>query len=605
MGTPGSCNMICGHTLALRPRKSFSMPRAFGGIQLALGLLLAPQLLNAAGPPASGSFSPNCPGTAWDKVLNSSPWGGVLPGDAVNDDFPRLDMSKTARPGYPPKPPPACFHGAANYVGWVATNGFARAFMIMYDVFTLIGEAKHGLWQWTQEHQDPEVEFWWSQLGGNAISTKYMSGHGDPSMAGGHMHRPPNDTYFYSTVHGMQDLWEHIRSTPNVNKFGPLAVKAKLPALATTAVRMNHGKGVHTWGNNGDGHRPYFFPVDTLDTAEVYVFEASYSWPDMFHGNEPCPINESESHEKCDLHNTFIGLVVEKRVSGGYKGLAQSGLHYGPDAAKCPEKCGFGPCRCSAILFDLVLHGFLSDLYTDALKFLPAWVNPWLGPTGSLPAVGDDDDDDDDVSLSKGITGSLRNQTSEIRNQKSEISNQQSAISNQQSEIRNQKAEIKAEIRNQKSEIRKQKSEIRKQKAEIRNQKSEIRNQKSIACHEQMAPVTEDDAVFAPSSAMFSEHTQNAYATVLASAKDMSPPVRATMPNSVRLHLGITQKDHELAMQALQRSENSKSSDPSSLSSWMVPLAGVGFVIRRTRTVTSADEKLGFSKMPNFASYSE
>jgi len=369
-----------------------------------LGLLLAPQLLNAAGPPASGSFSPNCPGTAWDKVLNSSSWGGVLPGDAVNDDFPRLDMSKTSIPGYPPKSPPACFHGAANYVGWVATNGFARAFMIMYDVFTLIGEAKHGLWQWTQPGQDPEVEFWWCQMGGNANSTKYLSGHGDPSSAGGHEDsRLANpDKNLSSTVHGMQDLWEHIRSTPNVNKFGPLAVRAELPAFATTAVRMNHGKGVHTWGNNGDGQRPYFFPVDTLDTAEAYVFEAGYSWPDMFHGNEPCPTDRTDIDEKCDLHNTFIGLVVEKQVSGPYQGMDKSGLHYGPDAADCPEKCGAGPCRCNAILFDLVLHGFLSDHYTDALKFVPAWVNPWLGPTGRLPTVGDDDDDDD-VSLSKGM----------------------------------------------------------------------------------------------------------------------------------------------------------------------------------------------------------
>merc|ERR1712166_943021 len=151
-----------------------------------VALLLTAYLVNAAGPPARGSNSPTCPGTVWNETLFSSSWGGVLPGDVANDVFPRDAVSSLPVPGYPLSPPPSCYHGAGHYVGWVSTNGFVRAFMVLYDVFVTIGEAKHGFWQWTQPGQDESVEFWWCQLGGNTNSTKYLSGHDDSSSTGGH-----------------------------------------------------------------------------------------------------------------------------------------------------------------------------------------------------------------------------------------------------------------------------------------------------------------------------------------------------------------------------------------------------------------------------------
>ena len=54
------------------------------------------------------------------------------------------------------------------------------------------------------------------------------------------------------------------------------------------------------------------------------------------------------------------------------------------------------------MLFDLVLHGFLDTKYTDALEFIPTWVNKWLGPTGALPTVGNSSASSD-ASMSTGL----------------------------------------------------------------------------------------------------------------------------------------------------------------------------------------------------------
>merc|ERR1712166_486319 len=367
-----------------------------------VALLLTAYLVNAAGPPARGSNSPTCPGTVWNETLFSSSWGGVLPGDVANDVFPRDAVSSLPVPGYPLSPPPSCYHGAGHYVGWVSTNGFVRAFMVLYDVFVTIGEAKHGFWQWTQPGQDDDVEFWWCQLGGNTNSTKYLSGHDDSSSTGGHTDSPTNSS---TTMNGMDALWQHIRQTPNIDNYGPLAIKAKLPDFATSAVQMRHAAGVHTWGNNGNSTRPYYFPVDTLQSAEFYIFEAPYMWPEMFHVSEPCHIDPNVTttwNTTCALQNTFVGMIVEKHATSGLTGMTTSGLHYGPDAEACPDSCGAGPCRCNAVLFDLVLHGFLNDKYTDALEFIPTWVNKWLGPTGALPTV-DHSGASSDASMSTGL----------------------------------------------------------------------------------------------------------------------------------------------------------------------------------------------------------
>ena len=72
--------------------------------------------------------------------------------------------------------------------------------------------------------------------------------------------------------------------------------------------------------------------------------------------------------------------MTERAETEDIVGLTGSGLHYGPDADPCPNRCGAVECKCNAMLFDLALAGFLSSQFTDPLGFLPVWITPWLGP---------------------------------------------------------------------------------------------------------------------------------------------------------------------------------------------------------------------------------
>ena len=93
----------------------------------------------------------------------------------------------------------------------------------------------------------------------------------------------------------------------------------------------------------------------------------------------------------CALLNTFICLVTESAETEDIVGLTGSGLHYGAAHTTdlpCPDLCGAVECKCNAMLFDLVVAGFLSSQFTDPLGFLPVWINPWLGPPAAAAEGG-------------------------------------------------------------------------------------------------------------------------------------------------------------------------------------------------------------------------
>eukprot|EP00964_Phaeocystis_antarctica_P116777 scaffold80688_cov54-Phaeocystis_antarctica.AAC.2 len=275
-----------------------------------------------------------------------------------------------------PDPPPTCLHGAGNYVGWTSTNGFARIMTIAYDSLALFGEAKHGFWQWAVPAADAQAPIiWWCQLGGNSDASAYASGHADdgtPAQAG--------------TQAGMEAIWEHLGRSPAANDLGPLAVRARLGDIALTAVRVHHVTGGRTWTNRGNAPRPYWLLLREEASVEVYVFEGYFKYPAMFDA-EPCREGES-NRSNCPLLNTFICLVTERAETEDVVGLTGSGLHYGPEADPCPDRCGAVECKCNAMLFDLALSGFLSSQFTDPLGFLPVWINPWLGPPAAASEGG-------------------------------------------------------------------------------------------------------------------------------------------------------------------------------------------------------------------------
>lgn len=330
-------------------------------VQLLLLAVIRPA--DGAGGPVDGNR--DCPGVLWDNTLQSTAWGGNLPGD-VTSQVTTYPGGKVA--SYP-APPPECLHGAGNYVGWTSTNGFSRHFTVAYDTLALFGEAKHGLWQWAVADAGPQAPIiWWCQLGGNSDPVVHTSGHmddGTESLA--------------ANQAGMEAVWEQVRKSPAVNVFGPLAKRAQLNAIASTAVRVHHVTGGQTWTNRGNASKPYWRPLRE-EASEVYVFEGNYKWPDMF---EVKPCGGDASNATCGLRNTFIALVTERAETEDIVGLTGSGLHYGPDAEACPKSCGAVECKCNAMLSDLAVHGFLGSNFTDPLSFLPVWINPWLGPPSS------------------------------------------------------------------------------------------------------------------------------------------------------------------------------------------------------------------------------
>lgn len=299
-----------------------------------------------------------CPGLDWGKTTDSiAAWGKHLPGD-VTDNQTVYPGGTTAK--YP-KPPPKCLHGAGKYVGWTSTNGFSRHFTVAYDSLALFGEAKHGLWQWAVKEGGPII--WWCQLGGKQASNGpgYTNGHADDQQAD---KAPSQD--------GMTPVWEQIRKGTRVNQFGKLARAANLSSIATTAVRVHHVTGGHTWTNRGNQSNPYWRPISEA-VSEMYVFEGHYKFPSMFNV-VPCVTGKEEN---CGLLNTFIAVVTYADETENIVGLKGAGLHYGPDADLCPAMCGKVVCKCNAMLSDLAVQGFLSDKFTDPLAFLPVWINPW------------------------------------------------------------------------------------------------------------------------------------------------------------------------------------------------------------------------------------
>ena len=124
-------------------------------------------------------------------------------------------------------------------------------------------------------------------------------------------------------------------------------------------------------------------------SVELYVFEAHYSWPEMF-DVEPCREGASDRSD-CPLLNSFVGLVTKSAETEDIVGLTGAGLHYGPDADPCPDRCGAVECKCNAMLFDLAVTAvdFSAAKFTDPLGFLPVWINPWLGPPAAASEDGD------------------------------------------------------------------------------------------------------------------------------------------------------------------------------------------------------------------------
>jgi len=181
-----------------------------------------------------------------------------LPGDHHEQD-PEHGITSNA---------PETMHGASTYFGWTSTNKFVRNFLISYDMLSVKGEPKHGLWKWTVPGTDPgSPKIWWCELGG-AIASGASSGHVDASTA----------TSALAGQSGMGPVWEMIREMHRVNDPGTKAAAAKFSSVAQTFARVYLSASANVWGNAGTGSKPSYEIVDSSEGRfEWYVFEAYYN----------------------------------------------------------------------------------------------------------------------------------------------------------------------------------------------------------------------------------------------------------------------------------------------------------------------------------------
>ena len=255
--------------------------------------------------------------------------------------------------------PSVSSNGGTNLsMGWDSTNQNVRFWNIAYDVLTLRGEPKHGLWKWTEP--DANVSFWWCEMGG--------------AWSGEDGFIDIDKNQF-----GMNAVFENLPKGDEIlPRLGPLAKRAMVDniALALLSVTLSYNMGGRIWLNDGNDTHPYWSGHMPPEDTEIYVLAAYYGWPFMFNGTA-CTGDRKIVNNTCDsLIHTFIVVVLpEEEEYIGRAGLTSHGLHYEQHTI-CPDLCGVSDCVCDAVLVDLLMQGSLNKdpmIWTNDTYALPQW----------------------------------------------------------------------------------------------------------------------------------------------------------------------------------------------------------------------------------------
>lgn len=280
-------------------------------------------------------------------------------------------------------------YGAAAYFAWTQTNSFLRFFNLVYSRVDLMGEPKHGLWNY--EVPGATLEFYWCDMGltlADATPEAKTIGLGD--------HLPEQS--------GMQQFWDGVRQgfhPPEraMEQIGPLGKAAKLDSIAVDIVRVHLSSGASLWKNVGSSEVPrYEVASHADDTTEYYLMTSHYpGYPDYFqevNGRRALYQNLADAAAGGDgllTLNSFVVAVPSAGVlAGNPAGVNSFGVAYDNDT-KCPERCGSAQCSCDALLVDLRLEADLG----------PAWTDPEFG----LPLAEGEADSTSTVELPAATSG--------------------------------------------------------------------------------------------------------------------------------------------------------------------------------------------------------
>jgi hypothetical protein len=160
-----------------------------------------------------------------------------------------------------------------------------RNFFASYNATSVQGEAKHGLWHWTNDG------VWWCHLGGKFPA----GGDGDDE--------------------NMDHVWEWLAAgIPDPCTHGPLASSAGLGELAETAVRVyqNTNVGARMHMNHGSSSDPLWkASTPTNSEVELCIVQAWHDEPGFFDwvsAGPRCPPdhNASDMTSGSSLHHFMM-----------------------------------------------------------------------------------------------------------------------------------------------------------------------------------------------------------------------------------------------------------------------------------------------------------
>ena len=291
------------------------------------------------------------------------------PGDLQTGSvYPRGDWVPRADGVSRPGPP----HGAAAYFGWTQTNSFLRFFSLVYNVAYIMGEPKHGLWNYVVP--GATLPFYWCDMG---LS---LSPATEKSKAAGLGDYPPQQS-------GMEDFWRAVHKgfdprDRSAKQAGPLAKAAKLESVAVDIVRMELSKGASLWKNVGSGKAPRFERASRAgDATEYYIVTAYYPDKPMYFREKKKATKGSSTTRRARrvlysssdagalaLHSFVVAVPSAAVLDGISPGVPSYGIHFDASTA-CPDKCGSAKCICDHLLLDLRLEGNLG----------PTWTSPDFG----------------------------------------------------------------------------------------------------------------------------------------------------------------------------------------------------------------------------------
>ena len=289
-----------------------------------------------------------------------------MPGDLQTGESPHGDWTNQDQVAHHSDP-----HGSAAYFAWTQSNSYLRFFSLVYDVAYIMGEAKHGLYNY--EVPGSSLPFYWCDMG-----LSLSPGTDESGEVGLGDYLPQQS--------GMAAFWKGVQQRFNPpqranEQYGPLATRAKLGDVAVTAVRMELSEGASLWKDVASSSESPRYEIETGEGIEYYIMTAYYPDKPYYTFGAKTGLKSTAGGARRGLYgspsetlalHSFVVAVLPPRVLAGITsvGVTGFGVHYDYNT-ECPHRCGEVKCVCDPLLLDLRLTGNLGKAWTKPTFALP------------------------------------------------------------------------------------------------------------------------------------------------------------------------------------------------------------------------------------------